>query len=54
MKAANQKRPHIVCFCLYKMSRIGKSIEPDNSGSLGLEAEEKWEVIENGHEFFFG
>ena len=32
------KRPHIVAFCLYEMSRIGKSIETELSvGSRGGE-----------------
>ena len=37
MKEASHKIPHIVLFCLYEMSRIGKPIETESKLVVALD-----------------
>lgn len=54
MKKASHQGLHVVWFHLYKMSRLGKFVEPENSAlpNPGREGvREKWEVTANRYGF---
>ena len=49
VKEGRHKRPHIVWFHLYEISRIGKSIETENRLSEAWAKEGRWEWLLHGY-----
>ena len=55
MREARKQKPHSVCFHLYEMSRIGKSIEAEGRLVVARPGrKEEWGVTANGYEVFEG